>query len=236
MKKNLTIMVGGIVLVLAVVLWQLLANLDSIVAGVIEDVGSDVLKTKVSVSGVSIDLKASKAAIAGVTVANPDGYSRANLFELDGIEVDIDLDSIGKDVLVINSIRIQNPKINFEGDAKGGSNMQTLLDNIESGSAEGKPASADDELKMIVNNFELSGAQVKASSELKPGEALDFKLPAVKMSGIGKAEGGVTADVVAKEIASELISEVIRAAAKAGINKVIEEKTKGLLDKIKIKG
>jgi hypothetical protein len=233
MKKNLLIVVGGIVLVLAVVLWQLLANLDSIVAGVIEDVGSDVVKTKVSVSGVSIDLKGGKAGIAGLTVANPDGYSRANLFELEDIAVDLDLGSIGEDVLVINTIRIQNPRINYEGDAKGGSNMQTLLNNIEKSSSGGSPESGGEELKMIVNNFELSGAQVKGTTKLKPDTPIDFKLSTIKMSNIGKAQGGVTADVVAEEITRKIVSAVISSAAKAGINKVIEEKSKGLLDKLK---
>ena len=66
MKKNILLIVGGIVLVLAVVLWQLFANPKSIVANVIEDVGSDVLQTEVSVTGVSIDLKGGKAQ-GGVT-------------------------------------------------------------------------------------------------------------------------------------------------------------------------
>ena len=141
MKKGVLIVVGALVLVVAVILWQLAANLDSIVAGVIEDVGSDVLKTEVSVSGVSIDLKGGKAGIAGMTIANPEGYSRANIFEMEGIAVDLDLGSIGEDVLVIDAIEIQNPLTNFEGKSDGGSNMQTLLDNINSGSSEDGSAS-----------------------------------------------------------------------------------------------
>jgi hypothetical protein len=235
MKKNILIVGGGIVLVVAVILWRLVANLDVIVANAIVNVGSDVLKTKVSVSGVSIDLKAGKAGIAGLTVANPEGYSRSNLFDMEGIEVDIDLKSIGKDVLVIETIRVANPMVIFEGDQKGGSNMQTLLDNIESASSDGSSGSAapGEQIKLIINNFEFSGGQVKASSELKPGEVMDIKLPAIRMTGIGKAEGGVSADVVAKQIASKLVSTVIGEAAKKGLKNVIEEKAKGLLDKIK---
>ena len=157
-------------MVLAVVIWQLAANLDSIVASVIEDVGSDVLKTEVSVSGVSIDLKGGKAGIAGMTIANPEGYSPVNIFEMEGIVVDLDLNSIGKDVLMINAIQIQDPLINFEGKADGGSNMQTLLDNISSGSSEEGKASEGEETKMIINSFVLGGAKVKAISEMKPGE------------------------------------------------------------------
>jgi uncharacterized protein involved in outer membrane biogenesis len=235
MKKTILIIASIAVLALAIFLWRVIANLDSIVAGMIENVGSDVLKTKVSVSGVSINLKDGKASIAGLSVANPPGYSNANIFELNGIEVDLKLGSIGKDVLVIESIRVDNPQVVFEGDEDGGSNMQTLLDNIDSspsgdsssGKAQGEAA------KMIIEQFEFSGGQVKASTAVKPGEVVDINLPAIKMSGIGKAEGGVTADVVAKQISTKLVKTVIREAAKQSLNKVIEKKTKGLLDKLK---
>jgi hypothetical protein len=233
MMKNALILFGTLVLLAALFFWQLFANLDNLVEGVIEDVGSDVLKTKVSVAGVSIDLKGGKAVIARLIIANPDGYSRANLFEMKNIAVDLDLKSIGKDVLVINEIRIREPKINFEGDADGGSNILTLLENIDSDSS-GEGGRAEGEAtKMIINNFELSGAQVKAISEMKPGEPTEIKLPTVKMTGIGKAQGGVTADVVAEEISYELVGAIISAAAKAGIEKAIEKKKKGFLDKLK---
>lgn len=233
MKKTGLIVVGGIVLVLAVFVWQVVANLDSIVAGVIEDVGSDVLKTEVSVSGVSIDLKAAKAGIAGIKVANPDGYSGANIFEMAGIEVDLELESLGEDVLVIDSIRIANPIINFEGTSDGGSNMQTLLDNINSGSSGEGEATGGDSAKMIIDRFEFSGGLVHAISELKPGETLDIKLPPIKMSGIGRAQGGVTADVVVQEVATELVNVIIKAAIKAGVEGALEEKKKSFLDKLK---
>lgn len=233
MKKNLLIFVAGFILVIAIILYQLLANLDSIVAGVIEDVGSDVMKTDVRVSGVSIDLKEGKAAIAGMTIANPKGYSSAKLFELKDIMVDLDLGSLGKDVLVIEAVRIQNPRINFEGDADGGSNMQTLMDNMNSGSADSGAKTEAEQTRMIISSFQMSDAQVKATTKLKSGEPMEIKLPAIKMSGIGKAQGGVTADVVAKEITSEVIRAVLKAAAKSGIEQAIEKKKTGLLDKLK---
>ena len=233
MSKKILMGVGVIVLVLGIVIWQVVANLDSIVAGVVEEVGSDVLKTDVRVSGMSIDLKAGKAGIAGLTIANPEGYSRANLFEMEGIEVDLDIGSLSKDVLVIEDIRIANPKVLFEGDADGGSNMQTLMDNMDSGSSTDDSGSESDPVKMIIDRLEFSGGVVQASSEITPGEVKELKLPAIKMSAIGRRQGGVTADVVAKEIGSELVGAIISAVAKAELNKVIEEKKKGFLDKLK---
>ena len=235
MNRKVLIAVGGVVLVLVVFIWQVVANLDSIVAGVVEDVGSDVLKTEVSVSGMAIDLKEGKVGIAGLTIANPDGYSSANLLEMEGIEVVLALSSLSEDVLVIEAIRIQNPIIAFEGDESGGSNMQTLLDNMESSSTDGGTADSE-EIRIIIDRLEFSGGLVKASSPAKPGEITDIKLPGIKMSGIGRKQGGVTLDVAVEKITKELVNEIISAAAKAGVQKAVEKKTKGFFDKLKGEG
>jgi len=232
MKKKVLIAAGGVLLVLAVFIWQVVANLDGIVAGVIEDVGSDVLQTKVAVSDVSINLKEGKASIGGMTIANPAGYSSADIFAMEGIQVDIDLQSLGSDVLVIESIHIQNPQIVLENNGKGGSNMQTLLDNIENAIARAGEISDDKTIKMIIEKFEFSGGRVKASTALKPGKTLGFKLPPIRMSGIGRAEGGVTAEVVMEQVSNKLAKGVIEEALKAGINKALVKKKKALVDKL----
>lgn len=238
MRRGVLIGLGGVFLVLIVFVWLVAANLDSIVAGVIEEVGSDTLKTKVSVSDVSISLKEGKAGIGGLTIANPDGYSSANLFAMEGIAVELDIQSMNQDVLVIKSIQIQNPQIVFEADSAGGSNMQTLLDNIESTPAGDAEASDSKAMKMIVDQFEFSGGRVKATTPLKPGEISELKLPAIKLSGIGRPEGGVTADVVMKQVTTELVNEVIEAALKAEIAKRVEKEKQGFMDKLsdKLKG
>lgn len=239
LKKYILFAVIGVVVLVALILYQLFANLDNIVASVIEDVGSDVMKTEVRVSGVSIDLREGKAVISGVTVANPEGYSNAKLFELKNVAVDIDLTTLHEDVLVIDSVIISKPRINFEGDADGGSNMQTLMENINSGSSSSSESTDSDskteakETRMIINSFEMSGAEVIALTEMKPGEPTEIALPRVRMSGIGKSQGGVTPDVVAQEITTEMISATLEAAVKAGIEKAIEKKKKGFLDKLK---
>jgi len=232
MNKKVLISVGSVVLVFAIIIWRLAVNLDGIVAGVIERVGTDVLKTEVKVSGMVIDLREGKAAIAGLTIANPDGYSRSNLFEMEGIEVDIAINSLGKKVLVIESIQIENPQILYEGDEGGSSNLQTLLNNIGSDSSATETVEGED-LMIIIDRLEFSGGLVKATSPVKPGQVANIKLPAVSMTGIGKKHGGVTADVVAEKIMRKLVDEIIRAVAKAEVNKLIEEKAEGWLDKLK---
>lgn len=233
MGKKFLVGVGVAVLVVVVLIWQLAANMDAIVAGLIEDVGSDVLKTEVSVSGVAVDLKAGKASIAGLSIANPDGFSRAMLFEMEGIEVDLDIASLSKNVLVIDSILIQNPSVLYEESAGGGNNMQTLLDNIDSAPQDPPPAGSAEEMKLIIDRFEFTGGQVSLDSQAMPEGVTELKLPAVKMSSIGRKQGGVTAAVVTEKIVKELAGEIIAAAARASIDKAVEEKKKGFLDRLK---
>ena len=238
MNRKVLIGLGGVLLVLVVFVWQVVANLDSIVAGVIEEDGSKVLKTKVTVSGVSINLKEGKASIGGVKIANPYGYSSPNLLDMEGIEIDLDIESLSQDVLVIESIRIQNPQISYEGDEAGGSNMLTLLDNMEGDSRAESGTSESGELKMIIDQFTFSGGHVTAISAAKPGEVLELDLPAIKLSGIGRAQGGVTSDVVVEKIAKKLVNGIVEAAVRAGVDEAIEKKKKGFMDKLgeKLKG
>jgi len=85
---------------------------------------------------------------------------------------------------------------------------------------------------MIIERFEFTGGQVTATTPFKPGETIELKLPAIKMKGIGRAQGGVTADVVATEITTELVNVIIQAALKAELNKAIDEQKKKYLDKL----
>lgn len=237
MGRKVLIAIGGVVLVLVVFIWQVVANLDSIVAKVVEDVGSEVLKTEVKVSGMAISLKEGKVGIAGLTVANPEGWSSAKVLEMEGIEVTLDIASLNQDVLVIKSIRVLQPLIVFESNAAGGSNMQTLLDNMNSESAESSTSegetSESEEMLLIIDQLNFSGGLVKISSEAKPGEVIDLSLPAIKMSDIGRKKGGITPEVAIEKVSKKLIEKIISAAAKAQMKKAVEKKTKGWMDKLK---
>jgi len=226
----------ALVLVVVILIARVVSNLDAIVASIIEEEGSSALNTEVTVSGVSIDLGAGKAGIAGLTIANPAGYS-GNAFELDGIEVGLNLESLSQDVLVIDSINIQHPHVNYEMKADRSNNMDVLLSGIDSSSTESPGEASEvsdgDAMKMIIDALHFSGGTVSVLVEGSPEASKELQLPGINMRSIGRSQGGVTADVIANEIASELIGAIIKAIAKAQIESAIEKEKKGLSDKIK---
>ena len=243
---NKKVLIGVAVLLIVVIgIWKVVGSLDKIVAGVIEKVGSDVLKTEVQVSDVRVNLKEGQAGIGGLTIANPPGYSDAKLFAMEGIAVELELESIGKEVLVIEHVVIKDPIVSFEIDENGGNNMQTLLDNMGGDSTEAtteetaEPETAtetsaeEQPFKLIIDNLTFSGGTVNAITPNKPGEVTTINMPAINMQDIGREQGGVTPDVVAEKVIKELVNGIIKAVAKAQLDDAVEEKKKGFLDRLK---
>ena len=94
MKKTLLIVAGLIIAVIAGGVYYVLTNLDSLVKEAIEKYGSQATHTAVRVQGVNIQLKQASAAISGLTVANPKGFSSANAFSLGKIATSIDIKNV----------------------------------------------------------------------------------------------------------------------------------------------
>ena len=77
MKKILIGVFVALLLGAGAALWFLSSRLDSLVAGLIEQYGSQIVGTPVRVGSVAIDLRAGRGTIRGLRVANPEGYSGA---------------------------------------------------------------------------------------------------------------------------------------------------------------
>ena len=247
MKMGKLILIGVFVIiaVIGVAIWQLFANLDAIVANVIENVGTEVLQTPVKVKTVNIGLQDGKAGISGMTIKNPAGYSEPYVFSMDDISVDIDVSSLGKNPLVIEEILIRKPRVFVEVNKDGVSNLQTLSKNIEASSSskeeKKEPAATDEsgeELKLIIKKFRFEGGNLKASSQIEPDKKIDQPLPAISMNNLGADTGGATGQEIASDMMKILVARATEAALEAGLNKAVEKEKEKLMDKAsdKIKG
>ena len=250
--KKVIIGLAVLLVVLGVVLWQIYSNLDTIVAKIIQDVGTEVTQTSVNVSDVQLELVEGKAGISGLAVANPAGFSNPNIFSLEQVAVAIDIESLKQNPIIINEVLVRQPQVYYEMNKDGTSNLDVLKKNVESYTASGKAdtgadketqdASKGKEIKLIIRTLRFDGGHLSASSALAPDKKIEADLPAFQMSNLGQSTGGATSDQIAKEVVSRLTRQAADAAAQAGVEKLkgdlMERGKKALDEKVggKLKG
>jgi hypothetical protein len=241
--KKVLIGLGILVVVLGIVLWRVYANLDKIVAKVIEDVGTEVTQTAVQVGGVDLDLLNGKAGLSQLSVANPAGFSSPQIFSLELVSVAIDVKSISSNPVIIDEIVVRQPRVTYEMNKQGTSNLDVLKKNVEAYSASRDAGSGSatkeqesegqegEELRLIIRKLNFEGGELNASSALRPDKPIKARLPAFSMSNIGQSSGGATSSQIAKEVLNRLVRQAGDAAARAGADKLADE----LQDKAKEK-
>ncbi|MGH9577577.1 MAG: hypothetical protein ACRD3R_09075, partial [Terriglobales bacterium] len=90
MKRGLII--GGVVLAVVVVgIIFLLANLGSVIKAVVEKVGSEATKAKVTLNEADVSITSGKGRLRGLTVGNPAGFKTGSALELGEISVEVDV-------------------------------------------------------------------------------------------------------------------------------------------------
>ena len=218
MSKGLKIVGGIIVAILVVVVlavWYVAANLDGIVKGIIEDVGSDTLGTPVALSSVAISLGDASAKFHGLTIRNPQNFDEKNALTLGGAEAAIDIQSIGTPEIVLPRVVVNDASVVFE--QKGGtSNLQTLMNNLSKGSggkSESPQTESGEEIKLVIQEFRLSGTQVKLIDQ-RLGKPLDLKLGDIVLRDIGRKGSGATTAEATQQIMKPILDEASRAAPK----------------------
>lgn len=235
MKK--WIVVAAIVIVVIVVIVVFISsNLNSLVAKAIEDYGGKVTQTSVRVSGVDISLRAGRGAIAGLRVANPDGFEAPTAFSLEKIILDIDLKSIRQEPIVIDEIRIETPVIYAEITKRGSSNIEELRENVQEYGAgrSGESGGSGGEVKRIrIERFIMEKGRVEVDASALGLEKRTVDLPAMRLEDVGGASGAPP-DEIAKLILTAVAKNAASATADSELDRLIREKLgKSLTDKAK---
>ena len=245
MNKKIFLITLGLGLAIFGVVAFLISNLDDIVAKVIETEGSKVTGTQVSVSGVSIHLKEGTGTINGLTIASPDGFDAAHAFKLEGVTMDLDLGTLRDDVIVINEIRVSDPRVTAQVLKDASSNIQALQKHVDQyaagkGGGSGGSGDAATDKRLRIKQFVFDGGRVELdATALGDKEVRAVDLPAFTINDIGGA-AGATPDAVAKAVLAALTRQAIETVAKSGIEQkardTLKDKAgevgKGLIDKI----
>lgn len=207
-------------------LYYLASNLNGIVAGLIEEQGSAATRTAVRVEGVDIRPAQAAAAVAGLSVANPEGFS-GNAIELGALSVALDARSLTGDTIVVDSIAVDGARVNLVQQGTR-NNLQALLANLQAVQSGEAPPDGAGGKRLIINRFTLDGASASVTAPGLEGTR-EVELPTIVVSDIGRASNGATGAQVAQQLLSPLLEAAIASAAGQAIKDRAAETIEGAL-------
>jgi hypothetical protein len=236
MKRILAAGVAVVLVVIGVAVVWLARSLDGLVKGAIEQVGSELLDTRVSVGGVSIDLREGSGTLRELRVRNPEGFSSADAFSLAEVTLRIELGSLGGSPIVLSEVSVAAPLVLAEATARG-LNLDVLRRSVESGAASEADAQVArgeaEPLRLRIQRLQVERAQARVDATALGGEAEQIEIPALSLRDLG-GRRGATPGELGKQILGEWLDRVARAVAqhqaRRAVGKAIDETLRDLFD------
>jgi hypothetical protein len=204
--KKLAISLLVIIAIIGAALFWLSGNLDGLIKGAIADYGSAMTQAKVSVDEARIAPFDGKGSLGNLVIGNPAGFKTPYAMKVGRIEVDIDIASVTKDVILVRRIAVIAPEVNYElGSAM--TNFDAIQKNIASylGSANNKKKGGK---KLIVEELTIRQAKAQASAALLGDKKVSVALPDITLRNLGKARGGLTPGELGQHVASALTAKL----------------------------
>ncbi len=229
MKK---VLIGLVVLVIvvAVGVFVFLGNLNDIVRAAVEKVGSEMTQTNVTLNEVDIELSSGKGALRGFNVTNPSGFSDDAAFKFDEVSVELDLTTVRSDPVVVKEVVIQGPDIVYEFGKDGGSNLETLNNNVQSKAGSGGGSSSKgDTPNIVIENVYLRDGTVSVIAPLL-NEKMSVPLPTIHLKDIGKDGKGATPAEIADQVMAAVLKGAQDAVAQAKID--VEKLTGAAMEQV----
>jgi len=184
--------------------------IDSTVKHAIEETGSRLAGTSVSVDRVSISPFTGKGEVNGFKVTNPDGFRDPYIFTSDHFFIKLSLRSLFSDEIIIDEIIITNPSV-FVEQKLPENNLHTILRNIQ------REATDQDEGKdMMIGLFRMSGATATLFTEIGGERIADIEVDTIELTEIGTKDGREAIDKVIQQIAERVVQSILQDAVQTG--------------------
>ncbi|HUR41882.1 MAG TPA: hypothetical protein VM240_12035 [Verrucomicrobiae bacterium] len=216
-----------------------LGQLGRLIERGVEREGPRITGTDVSLGSARVSIFDGEGSLNRLRIANPEGFSGGDAFDLGEIAIAVDVKSVTADVIHIRRLVIEAPRLLAEFDAAGSSNLDAIRAHARAASRDGGPAKqgADGgpEVRLIIDEFRFEKAEVRA---LAPAFDVDrtLVLPPVILKNLGAKQGGATASDIASQVLRPIVDAAIQAATReylaAQRDKVGKKVEEQLMDKL----
>jgi uncharacterized protein involved in outer membrane biogenesis len=217
MKKKILLGVGvGFLAVVVIVLIVVGFFLGDVVKAGMNTVGPKVTQTAFSVDAVHVMPLMGAVSLNNFVIGNPEGYKGTNAISVGKTAVSVAPFSVLSDKIVVKSIEVRSPEIDFEGNPLGANNLKKIMDNVTAftgatetkpdTNAPAKPSEAKSAKKLQVDNFLITGAKVHFNGATLP-------LPDIHLTNLGQGPDGITPAALIKEVLSQVTTATVKAVA-----------------------
>ena len=204
--RKILIVILLVVAVVGVGIVYFISNVDRFVKNMIEDSGTRVVGTRVSVGSVELSLGDRLVIIRDVEIANPTGFSSDPAFRIGEASAQLDAD----DYRIIRKLFAGDVTVQVESRGLD-TNFKQLQENISDYSSRSgnnsESTSGDEEMHLVIDLVELDKAQARLVSDVL-AEPLAFGINKLMMRDVSG-----TPEEVSYQIMQEVTAAVVSAAA-----------------------
>lgn len=176
--------------------------------------GTEAVGTSVDIGRINVSLLDGKGGVSNITVANPKGYSSEHIIKLGNVSVAVDIQSLTKDTVVINEIRIDKPQITYEILDMQHNNVNDIMAHLQKDSSSSAPAQENSAEKqdtggknVAIRKVVIADGQIAVVSNLLgSSQSLSLALPMVTVNNIGTEKQGVTIEEGLSRVFQELLN------------------------------
>lgn len=226
MKRGFTIVMAVGLAIFCAAIITVYVSIGSIIIDTIEEKGTDITQTGVTLKEADYSSSTGLTALVQLKVKNPTGFKSKYAFSFDKIELWIDPETLGNDILHIKSLVLVAPEIVYEF-SRSTDNLRTLKSHIEQ-SVQIALEKTIPEKKILVDNYYVrNGVLVVEAEELK-GLRKTAQIGDIHIEGIGKREEGL----IPAELIYQLMLPLLREATLAALNTdlSLSDQTRNLLN------
>lgn len=198
-------------------------TIDSIVSSNIEQIGSEMTGTAVTVDNVSISPFSGSGTVSGFRVANPEGYSQDYAVELENFEIKLEPFSLFSDDIIVNEIIITDASVYVEQKLPE-NNIREIMEHVNS-----LPEGEASDARLVIEHFLLENGTANLYTEVGGERSASVEIYRIELNDLGRGSELETVEAVIKQIAEEVAGESLEAAAESGVEQ-LKDAVRGLFD------
>lgn len=220
-NKALKLIAGFVVMIIAAIL-VITLSLDGMIKSGIEENGSELMQTRVTVDNVSVSLFSGSGTIKGLTVQNPEEFSDERALYIQEASMKVDIRSLFSDQIVVNEVIVKSPELFFEQIGIG-VNLKKLNDNMDLAFDESS------ETTLIIEHLVIEDSRITVSSSLERERTTEVTLDEFTLNDIGH-DGNNTVKQSVRQVLNPLLQKAMEEALRSGVTEQLEDKVRDLFD------